>query len=280
MNISINGKAADITIENEKTVGDILSGLEKWLDGSGNRLSGLVIDGVMIGAASVGECFSLEISGVTEMDILVSSWPELAAQALMELGKVSTIIKDAVFSSRGEIISAWDQSPAASFLQTEIPDMLNYAKQAFAGSISASELGLLTEERLRELENPKAETLAMKELINSIISRMTDLPLDMQTGKDGRAAETIQIFSGTAEKLFRLLGILTYKGLSAEDFTVDGMTVKSFNDSFGSTLNELLSAYNSQDTVLIGDLCEYELAPRISKLYQALSEALTDRFPS
>ena len=51
MDISINGRPANIILETEKNVGDILSGLEQWLAGSGNRLSGLTIDGLETGAA-------------------------------------------------------------------------------------------------------------------------------------------------------------------------------------------------------------------------------------
>jgi hypothetical protein len=273
MNISINGKAADITLENEKNVGDILSGLEQWLTGTGNRLSGLVVDGSLIGAEALDECFGLEVSQINNIDILVSSWPELAAEALAELGKTCTLYQEAAFEERGETAARWEASPAASFLSLEIPDLALLAENTFAGEgFAPSDLGILTEERLREMENPRAEILAMQELVSGICARMEELPLDIQLGKDFRAAETMQIFTRTSEKLFRLMGILKHSGFSMEDFTVEGLPVKAFNNEFSTALKELCSAYESRDTVLAGDLTEYELAPRLLKLYGALKE--------
>ena len=37
-------------------------------------------------------------------------------------------------------------------------------------------------------------------------------------------------------------------------------------------LKELVEAYEIQDAVLVGDLAEYELSPRLLKLYSALTE--------
>ena len=50
MKIQINGTDADIRPETEKNVGEVLCALEAWLTNSGFRLSGLSIDGEIIGA--------------------------------------------------------------------------------------------------------------------------------------------------------------------------------------------------------------------------------------
>jgi hypothetical protein len=41
-------------------------------------------------------------------------------------------------------------------------------------------------------------------------------------------------------------------------------------EEFNSTLKELFSAYENRDTVLVGDIAEYELAPRLLKLFSAM----------
>jgi hypothetical protein len=58
-----------------------------------------------------------------------------------------------------------------------------------------------------------------------------------------------------------------------DTFAVDGLPVRQFTDEFGAALKELCSAYDTQDSVLVGDLAEYELAPRLTKLYIALKDA-------
>ena len=99
---------------------------------------------------------------------------------------------------------------------------------------------------------------------------MEELPLDIQTGKDQRASETIQYFSSVGEKLFRIFFILKSEGLSLETFVIDGLSVRTFMEEFNAALAELSAAYENRDTVLVGDLSEYELAPRLLKFFSAL----------
>ena len=60
------------------------------------------------------------------------------------------------------------------------------------------------------------------------------------------------------------------QGLPIENFTVDGMPVRDFIEDFGAALRELTSAYENRDAVLVGDLAEYELAPRLLKFFSGL----------
>ncbi|MDR3139677.1 MAG: hypothetical protein LBT95_08410, partial [Treponema sp.] len=110
----------------------------------------------------------------------------------------------------------------------------------------------------------------METLVSAIAARLEDLPLDIQTGKDERAAETVQLFSHIAEKLFRLLYCLKFDGLSPDALTVESLPIQKFIEEFGTALKELTAAYEAKDAVLVGDLAEYELAPRLVSLYRTL----------
>jgi len=103
-----------------------------------------------------------------------------------------------------------------------------------------------------------------------ICARLEDLPLDIQTGKDARAAETVNTFSNIAEKVFRIIGILKLEGFPVGEITVGSMPIAAYITEFGSALRELLTAYEQHDTVLVGDLAEYEMAPRLRGLHSAV----------
>jgi hypothetical protein len=120
------------------------------------------------------------------------------------------------------------------------------------------------------MANPREEIGRAENLVSGIAGRLEELPLDIQTGKDGRAAETMQLFSRIGEKLFRLLMILESSGLSLETLSIDTLPAKEFMEDFASALKELNAAYENRDAVLVGDLAEYELAPRLVKLFTAL----------
>jgi hypothetical protein len=274
MEISINGSPADITLETEKNIGDILSGMDKWLEGSGGRLSGLLIDGQKIDPSGLGEAFGRDLEGIGSLEIFVSTWRELAAEALCTLKGICEVWGNLPFDRREEVGKQWEAGAAASFLSAEIPDMYGFAARSLAGEgLSPEDLGLLTEERLQELGDPGEELNRTENLVRAIAGRLEDLPLDIQTGKDGRAAETMQLFSRMAEKLFRLFFILRSSGLSPDALVVDNRGVKDFMAEFNSALRELNAAYENRDAVLIGDLSEYELAPRLTGFFEALKNS-------
>jgi hypothetical protein len=272
MTININGNTADITLESEKTIGDVLAGLENWLRGSGHRLSGLEVDGEIADTRSIEGFFGRELASIEKLDIRTSSWAELAAEALQDILQYIDEYTGADFEIRSRLKTGWEKSPGAQFLQEQIPDMHDFVTKTFSGlGLNPPELRTLTEERLRELENPRQELTNARSLVEGAAKRLEDLPLDIQTGKDGRAAETVQIFSRLAEKLFRLYTLLKIEGFFPETLSVDELPIYTYIEEFGSALKELLAAYEARDAVLVGDLAEYELAPRLLRFYSAIA---------
>ena len=271
MKIYINDKPADITLDNEKTLGDVMAGIEQWIFPSGNRIQEIIIDGKKVHSDSLEDSFSFGIESMERLDIQISPWRELAAEALGDLYETCVLFKNAAFNERPQIFSSWQNSYAGRFLASEIPDIYGLASLTMTGEgLSPSELYSIIEERLREIVTPEKEIDSIEGAILATAERMEQLPLDMQTGKDRRADETIHIFSGIGEKLFRLFSIYKSYGNLPETLTIDGQKLKSFIEEFNTALRELSLAYENRDTVLAGDISEYELAPRLVKLFTAL----------
>jgi hypothetical protein len=84
--------------------------------------------------------------------------------------------------------------------------------------------------------------------------------------------DSILKFIELSQKLIRLYPILKENGLV--DFTkgnIDGMSFGDFYGALNLVLNELSDAFAVEDSVLIGDLLEYEIAPRIEALLTGLA---------
>jgi hypothetical protein len=281
MNISINGKPADIVPDTEKTVGEVLSGLEQWLAGSGHRLSGLSINGEPVPPAGMAAAFGRSLEGIASLGLVTSAWAELAAEALTLTRETLRQWEAADFGGRFPIREGWESGPAAQFLSGEAPDLFSLAAGTLRGEgPGPAELSGLIDERLREMVDPRGEFSLAEPLVGAVAGRLEELPLDIQTGKDGRAAETVQLFSHIAEKLFRLLYFMKTDGLPAEGLMVEELPAREFIGEFGAALKELLAAYETRDTVLVGDLAEYELAPRLRKLYGAMKIAASAAGPA
>jgi len=81
MEIRINGQDVDITIDSEKTIGEIIAGLDRLLANSGHRLSGLSIDGQAGDTSLLEQFFSREIDSVKTLDIYTKTIAELTAMS-------------------------------------------------------------------------------------------------------------------------------------------------------------------------------------------------------
>jgi hypothetical protein len=280
MKIRINGVDADIQLENEKTVGEILCCLDSWLAGTGHRLSGLAIDEKTVVAHSLDECFVRDIASIGVLDISTSPILELYAESLVNTIQDIDAYAAAGFEEKNRFTEQWKQSPQALLLAEQCPDLFNWASQTFSGEGSNPQtFRLVVEERLRELQDPAAEMDRAGPLVGEICGRLEDLSLDIQTGKDARAAETVRTFSGVTEKVFRVYNVLKASGFPMQNITVGNIPISAYITEFGTALRELLAAYEQHDTVLVGDLAEYEMAPRLRALHTAVSEAIQGGAP-
>jgi hypothetical protein len=271
MDITINGNPADITLEKERTLGELLGEIENWLSGSGHMLSGLRVDGAVIGIDAMADAFLWELEKIKTIAIITSTQSELLAEALFTAKETLKTYGDALFDKQHQIREQWTASPAGAFLSEKAPELCDGMVKTLQGEgLSLQKMEYLIDERLREVESPRKELLHMEGAVTGIAQRLEDLPLDIQTGRDQQAAETVSLFSGITEKLYRLIALLNQQGLLTAEVTVEDLSIQAFIEEFTAALKELLAAYEVRDAVLVGDLAEYELAPRLLKLYSAM----------
>jgi hypothetical protein len=272
MDFTINGQAANITLEHEENVGELLSSIEQWLQSADFSLSGIVIDGKEINSGDISETFSQKLDGIKSIDIKTSSQLELFMEALMHVSSYLSAYQLASFEDKKSIQNDWENGAAASFLKNRETALFSMLNGVFSGTgFSSIDAQSIIAERIRELLNPAEEIGNMANIVEDCAKHLEDLPLDLQTGKDSRAVETIQLFSGINEKLFRIIAVLEQQGINFEAVNVENQSFTTFFKDFNIALDELLSAYESKDSVLVGDLAEYELAPRLRLFYAAIN---------
>jgi hypothetical protein len=273
MDFTINGQAANITLEKEESVGEILSGIEAWLANSDHTLSGIVIDGEEMASGDISAVFSRKLDSINTIDVKTSSRLVLYFEALTAVLQYLAMYAESSFEDKKVIQKNWEESAPASFIKNREIELFSMLNDVFSGEgRNPADAKSIIEERIRELEHPSEEINYMNQLVEDCAKRLEDLPLDLQTGKDFRAAETIQFFSGISEKLFRIISILEKRGFKFENLTIENQHFQNFLEEFSTALQELLSAYESKDSVLVGDLAEYELAPRLRGLYASIND--------
>ncbi|MCL2806399.1 MAG: hypothetical protein FWD26_10720 [Treponema sp.] len=270
MEIRINGQTLDVNLDNEKTVGQVLAGLEQWLSDSGYILSRLSIDGQEITASQVEEIFVKEIETVKILDIQTENLADITASSLVTLLDDIKEYESLDFNNKTKFFDTWKESAQAQFICAEINDLFSLCTGAFSkGGISAENLYSITEERIREVKEPVNEIKNLEALLNEVCEKLVDLPLDIQTGKDLKAAQTMQLFTSVTEKIFRIFYQLNTQGYLTD--SEENKIIEQITD-FAGILKELLEAYEKNDSILVGDLAEYEASVRIKKLFSAILE--------
>ncbi|MDR0644614.1 MAG: hypothetical protein LBG05_06860 [Treponema sp.] len=273
MTILINGEEAGITLEDEKTVEEVLAGIEKWLASMGSRISGLEIDGVTVCLDEIEKACARELSDVESIGIQARSFADFAIDSISYADATVTAFENTSFSDQLLARQAFERSAAYRFLKENIPDIAETIGNTLAGTgLPLKDASAFLKERAREFASPLEEANSQAGAVEEIVLRLENLPLDMQTGKDMRAAETVRLFSAMAERLFRIFSIMSQKGHKTRTVDFGGeIPVERFISDFSAILQEMLNAYKSGDTILCGDLAEYEIAPRLLAFFLALT---------
>ena len=111
----------------------------------------------------------------------------------------------------------------------------------------------------------------LSKLFDELSLQMEDVPVALQSGKNKEVSESIK---KVADSIDSFCHIATLASLFPQDFgstMIDGKQFSDFFQEFSPVLSDFEQALANNDTVLIGDLSEYEICPRL----QAISKALT-----
>lgn len=142
--------------------------------------------------------------------------------------------------------------------------------------VPADALDALFARDIASIERIELETVSGPEILETLRNvgsyfsdcapLLREIPVQLQTGKDMRVMETINGFSTNLQNMYRLLPLLPLTGLDAGGPDVDGTPLARVSGDLAPILSELLDGLKNKDTVLVGDISEYELAPRIERL--------------
>jgi len=274
MDIKINNRALDVSLDNESTLGEVLAGLEQWLGNMGHRMSSLNIDGEHISASMIDGIFSRDVDKIQCLEIQTNAIAELMAASLLNLLDDINEYENLDFNAKSDFFNNWSKGATAQFISIEIPDLYAFCVSTFSnGSMLSETLISIAKEIQREVNEPLKELTNLEPVLKDTCERLENLPLDIQTGKDARAAQSIQIFSAVTEKIFRIYRQLSMQGYFAESDESLGTKISGFS----GVLKELLEAYEKNDSVLVGDLTEYEASPKLNDLYYAILGNVKDK---
>ncbi len=107
-------------------------------------------------------------------------------------------------------------------------------------------------------------------LFNELSLKMQEIPLELQKGNNKEASASIKKLADSVDQFCHIAALAS---LFPETFTPEklgNLNIKDFLEDFSPILKDFEEALKNNDTVMVGDLSEYEICPRLQTISKAL----------
>ena len=197
MELFVNGEKIDITLEDEKTVGEVLKSFEKEAEKSEATTIGIFLNGKKVLADDFDEASKTPLEENTKIELTVLS-------------------------------------------KQDVIDSLEKSKEKFS-------------------------LLAQK---------LPEVPVALQGGKDKEANSVIAELAEAIDDFCHTAALSALFPEVYSSIVIDGKSVTEFFEEFAPIAADFEQSLETKDTVTSGDLCEYEIAPRLELIAKAIEDGL------
>jgi len=286
--IYLNGQRLDFRLEAERTVAEVAAALDAWLAAGSLCVTTVEVDGR---PTEPSEWDRIAVAGAGRMDVSVAHVSEARFTALRTASEFLGLLRTAVAGGEESLLRdlAVGYPAMVEGIRTILAPQPGHELHAHLLSLDQLLSGNTPERIARwPRETVEAATLALDGLARSVgrslqetddplhalprvrgallgaLSEVEQVSVLLQTGRDRDAMGRVIAFSELTQSLLRILS-----RLAPAAFLVAGRPLQEFQGELNAALRQLLDAFDARDTVLIGDLLEYEAAPRLRQLVEA-----------
>ena len=314
MRLTINGEAIDYSLENEKTLGEVVRGVQGWLAEAGFHVTAVSADAQDLLNEAPDRWSRTEVSVVQELRVqaahtgemkiahwrTVEKWLSMLAEEVRALsahaggdGPGGPALRAPGTRAPGSGATGPETAALAELL-SDLPETLGgmranpflppgsnavdrfeavFKDQAAAAAAAwpatrvqeaakvIAELRELLSARIAEASAPAEALKRCAAQVRQSMAQLPEVSVLLQTGRDKAAME---IVIGFADVVQSLLGLIPFLPPDPHRARMLG-ELRPF-------LRDLVSAFDAKDSILIGDLLEYEITPRIEKLAPVLEK--------
>ncbi|MBP7262857.1 MAG: hypothetical protein KBB32_01695 [Spirochaetia bacterium] len=280
MDITVNGKPTSMA-EGAANLAEILGVVDERLEAAGLIITALSLNGAELDADRLSELAHTPADGPGTLDVRAESVSAFRTEAIRTLLALLDSASKAGPEALPALRLAWS-TYRTSFSGLHSAEELSFL-DAFGTELdsgladasgSAGKLMSFFGERLSEVEDPLGSLRSASRLFAGLAPDLAEVPVRMQTGKDPEAIRTMMLTVELINKIVRVLPDVMRLSPEVAALKVGDAALADFFDGFNKILRELAGAFEAKDGVLIGDLAEYEILPRLESLFAALDGVL------
>ena len=291
MNILINDVPISFELESEQNIGEVVTGLTRWLTESGHHLDEVALDGRVVAPEEADGDHTWRKAGIDTVETLsirASSVHQLTVDQLETIINYTDLLRRvAAEGSAEQLQSVLEELPYVTEAIDRItPDLAGLLDEPLADSPDrsdhvraalsrrAGEMSRLIGQRQRELLEPEHELRHTVTALKTMLPAIEAISTQLQTGKEREALEMVARFAELAGRLLRILPIAAGTNPSITTDTVGDRSMTEVLSTLPDLFRELEEAMSGGDLVLVGDLMEYELLPQFADLSATLTRTL------
>ncbi len=278
MHLSINDQEVSYSLETEKTLGEAVRGVRAWLATAGFSVTGMSADGRDLLAGGDDAWARQEIAAVKTLSVrathtgemklahwrTIDAWLSMIETEARGVTHGDGIVMRDLLSDLPRTLEGFRANPflpPGSDLVKRFESLFADPAAAFSPERRAEALTLVgalraaVKRRIEEATH-SAETLSRcAARMRETVAALRDVSVLLQTGKDKAAMDAVIGFTDVAQAVIDVL-----------PFCPPDPGRARLIAELTPILRDLVAAFDARDTVLIGDLLEYEIAPRAEKL--------------
>ena len=303
----INNKKIDFKLENEVLLQEVVAGLFSWAESESVHILEIKYDDNNYIPESE-DCRNYPVENIKILDISVKKIAEIHQDNLQLLHQYTSLFLKSIEGANIKLIQDLKKEAEpicrllADFLEehnfnpedknsdTISGHLLSNIKALDPSNIDQDAallnlivqqltgLNIILNERISELADPVGELKKTVSALKSSFDEINDISVLLQSGKDREALSRIIKFSELSQKTLRLYPILKMSGIyDINTIVIEDTPISDYYIDLNGILNELIEAFSANDSVLIGDLLEYEVSPRLKSLINVLENIVKEQ---
>ncbi|MEX2442365.1 MAG: hypothetical protein WD492_02085 [Alkalispirochaeta sp.] len=288
MEILINDVPISFELENEATAGEVMDGLSRWLTSNGHTVNGVLLNGDLVHEDS--QWRSTDITKIERLEIRAASIHQLEIDQLETIINYTDLLRRvAREGTLQQVSSVLDELPHISqAVQRLVPDLSGLLAESAAAAADdsfsddsrerlskrAAEVTHVLRQRQRELLEPEHELRSTVAALQQILPSFEEIPTQLQSGHEREALELVARFAELTRRLLRVLPVASAARPELANIEVEDQPFAESVAALNRLFLELENAFQNNDMVLIGDVMEYELLPKLTTLTAAITSTL------